>query len=128
MFNIVVGGMIHKLVIWFYVFLCIFMYLGYDIFFSAVILRMSAAEDKPIEVIKFDEFNNDGRVDGNFYSDGEYTSNGENNVYLGVPVEYKNDDYKPSRILEDNAGSKSITFTSLKKVKYEFLLDILVTS
>lgn len=89
---------------------------------------MSAAEDKPIEVIKFDEFNNDGRVDGNFYSDGEYTSNGENNVYLGVPVEYKNDDYKPSRILEDNAGSKSITFTSLKKVKYEFLLDILVTS
>ena len=96
----------------------------------------AAAEVKQIEVIKFDEFNNDGRVDGLHYSGVNFravpgsSSNGEKNVYIGVPVNYKDTaiyktgQYKPAGSLigkESDKGSKSITITS-PTAKYEFFV------
>lgn len=99
-----------------------------------ILRRMSAAaEVKPIEVIKFDEFNNDGRVDGllssgvNFSAVPGSSPDGEKNVYIGVPVDYKDTvnykkgEYKPAGFMgkESDKGSKSITPT---KAKYKFFV------
>ena len=93
-----------------------------------ILRRMSATvKVKPIEVIKFDEFNNDGRVDGllssgvNFSAVPGSSPDGEKNVYIGVPVDYKKGEYKPAGIMgkESDKGSKSITPT---KAKYEFFV------
>lgn len=95
-------------------------------------------EVKPIKVIKFDEFNNDGRVDGLLFSGVNFNAvpgsspNGEKNVYIVVPVDYKetaiykNGQYKPAWGImgESDKGSKSITIpsTTKAKAKYEFFV------